>query len=484
MSKFFPKSSRELLALGAGLALLTASTLAQGQTSGPSRAQSAGPAATSNDPDSEFDQPPVNAPEQPKVQREYQLTDDSVEALTKYKTATDAKKYDEAVAVIDAQLAKLTDQNGYDYAILLEYKAQALLLKGDYAGAIAPMERGLQISDAHKPTYSDERVTRDLCYYLAQLYYQEGTGKNATPKIMTTYLEKSEAYMKRWLRMTPKPTPEGLLFYASLLYNRATQDADHPDLNLVKRALSVVERGLHMSTHPRDQFYILKLVCLQQLNRNAEAVEMLELLVAQKPENKTYWQQLAGLYLGQDQPIRAIITIERAQAHGIMTAPKDNYNLVGIHFNIGQFGRAAELLDEGLHKGTIESDVKNWELLASSYQQLHRDFKAIDVLEEAAKRFPQESQLEYLIAQNYYSLEKYPEALQHLERCIERGGGNKPEQTNLFMAYIAYELKKYDVALAAANRAIALPGGAENGKHMLKAIKEKIAEREEKMKKT
>ncbi len=477
MSKFLPLSYRELLALGAGLVLLAAGAPAQETT--PS---STGPAATPNESD-EFEPPKATTPDQPKVERNYQLGDDAIEVVTKYKTATDAKKYDEAVALIDARLAKTSDQNSYDYAILLEYKAQALLLKGDYANAIAPMERGLQLSDAHNPTYSDERITRELCYFLAQLYYQEGNAKGATPKQTAAYLDKSESYMKRWMRMTPKPTPEGLLFYASLLYNRATQDADHPDQALIKKTLSIVERGLHMSTHPRDQFYVLKLVCLQQLNRNAEAIEFLELLVAQKPENKTYWQQLAGLYLGQDQPVRAIITIERAQTHGIMVAPKDNYNLVGIHFNIGQFGRAAELLDKGLHDGSIENDIKNWELLASALQQMHRDFKAIDVLEEAAKRFPKESQLEYLIAQNLYSLDKYAEALQHLERCVAHGGGNKPEQTNLFMAYIAYELKKYDVALAAANRAIALPGGASKGEGMLKAIKQKVAEREEKMKK-
>ncbi len=417
------------------------------------------------------------AEEQPP--REYQPQDTTAEALGKFRTASEAKNYDAAIEILDATYAKLADKTSFDAAVLLQYKAQTLLQKSEYGKAIDPLERCLQLSDSHTPTYFDDRITVELLNFLGQLYLQEAMNSK-NPANAPALFDKAELYMTRWIKSVKKPTPDALTAYASLLYNRATQDQEHPDKALLKRTLEVVEKALHLSAHPKDNLYLLKLVCLQQLDRNAEATELLELLVKNKPENKTYWQQLAALYLGQQQDIRAITAIERAQTYGHMTTPKDNYNLVGIHFNLNQFDRAAELLEKGLKDGGIENDQKNWELLAYCYQQLNRDYKAIDALQRATKAFPQSGQLEYLIGQNYYQLEKMPEALEHLQASVKKGGGNKPAATLLFLAFIAYDQKKFDIALDAANKACALPEGAKEGPRMKAAIEEAMAAREDK----
>lgn len=417
------------------------------------------------------------AQEQPA--REYQLQDTTSEALGKYRTAAEAKNLDQALEIVEGTYAKLADKTTFDAAVLLQIKAQTLLQKSEYAKAIDPLEKCLQLSDSHTPTYFDDRVTVELLNFLGQLYLQEAMNSK-NPANTAKLFDKAETYMTRWVKAVKKPTPDALTAYASLLYNRATQDQDHPDKALLKRTLEVVEKALHLSAHPKDNLYLLKLVCLQQLDRNPEATELLELLVKNKPDSKTYWQQLAALYLNQGQDIRAITAIERAQAFGHMSTPKDNYNLVGIHFNLNQYERATELLEKGLKDGSIESDQKNWELLAYCYQQLNRDFKAIDALIRATKVFPQSGQLEYLIAQNYYQIEKMPEALKHAELSVQKGGGNKPASTLLFLAYIAYEQKKYDVALDAANKACAMPEGQKDGPRMKTAIEDAIREREDK----
>ncbi|MBA3850417.1 MAG: hypothetical protein C0502_10555, partial [Opitutus sp.] len=138
---------------------------------------------------------------------------------------------------------------------------------------------------------------------------------------------------------------------------------------------------------------------------------------------------------------------------------------------------------KGLADGTIENEEKNWELLAYSYQQLNRDFKAIDTLKRATKVFPNSGQLEYLVAQNYYGMDKFDDALPHLQASIRKGGGNKPHQTYLFMAFIAYEVKKFDLALDAAERAVKTPEGKAEGERMKQAILDIMREREAKLQK-
>ena len=414
--------------------------------------------------------------------RDYAPSDDTSEIFPKFKVANEAKDYAAAVGILDAQLAKVP-ADSYDAALLLQMKTQTLLQKGDFSASIAPLEKGLALSDSKTPTYYEERATRELVYFLASLYLQEAV-QSKNLKVSASYYEKGDKAMVRWLKLAPRTTPEAQLIYAQLLYNWAVQDAEKVNMDLIKRALEQVEIGLHLATHPRDTLYIFKMACLQQLNRVDELTEVLELIVKLKPESATYWQQLAGYYLQSGNDLRAIVTIERAQANGVMIAPKDNYNLIGIYFNLAQYEKAAELLDAGLKSGRIENDIKNWELLALAYQQLERPFKGIEALKDATKAFPKSGQLEFMIAQAYNTLDKPEDALPHLQAAVAKGGVTKPHQVYLFLAFIGYQLKKYDIALDAAKHAAEFPEGAKEGKNMIKAIDDIVKEREAKKNKT
>lgn len=413
-----------------------------------------------------------------EVVREYSLQDSTSEELPKFKTALDAKNYTEALNIINGLIAKV-GADSYDMAYLLQLKMQIFLQQGDFTKSIEPMERSLALSEAKSPTYFDERITRELYYYLVQLYFQEATQtKNAS--LAASFFDKAEKAMVNWLKITPQTNADAQLIYSQLLFSKAMLNAEKPDTALLKKALEQVEIGLHLVARPKDTFHILKLVCLQNLDRNAEAAELLELLVQQKPNSSTYWQQLAAMYLNLNQEMRAIVTIERAQAHGFMNAPKDNFNLVGIYFNIQQYEKAAELLETGLSNGSIESDPKNWELLALSYQQLQRPLKGIEALKMGTKAFPTSGQLEFLIAQSYTSIDKPREALPHIQAAIAKGNLTKPYQAHLSLAYTAYSLKEYDMALAAALKAKEFPEGAKDGESMERALRDIIADREAK----
>jgi hypothetical protein len=235
---------------------------------------------------------------------------------------------------------------------------------------------------------------------------------------------------------------------------------------------------------------VLYLAALQQEGNFARSAEVLELLVKQYPAKKDYWAQLVPIYLnlafdkdeekGRENNIRAVITIERAQALGFMRTPKDNYTLVGLYFNVGQFGKATELLYAGLKSGAIESIQTNWELLAYSYQQVNKPFQAIDALKDASKRFPKSGQIDYQIAQIYYSLEKPVEAYQSLVSAVAKGHLDKPYAVYNFQAYVAYELTKFDEAKIAVDKAIASPGSEKEPQlpRLKVAIEEALKERE------
>lgn len=418
------------------------------------------------------------------------LTDQTAEELGKIRVHTDARNWEPALALIDAFLPKVKPDT-FDLTILLQVKSQILLQKNDLVNALQPLEDCLKIADKHD--YLDEAQRIQMAYYLAQIYYQEGVSSKVA-EVSAANLLKAEAYMKRFVERTTKPTVDATVFYASLLFNRAqsTMVNGKPDPALLQQALDLSDQALLQSTRPKENIYQLKLACLMQLGRNAEATDILELLLKLKPDNKTFWQQLAALYLNlgsemtdkkDDQAayvyqVRAILTMERAQALNFMTSQKENFNLIGIYFNIQLYEKAIELLEAGLKSGKVENSQKNWELLYYSYLQIKREAQAVEALKEATKHFPNAGQLEYLIAQTLYSLNKPEEAIDHLQACIAKGGTTKPHSAYMYLAYIAFEMKKYDIALEAINNAIKYPEGQKEGNNLKKAIETVIAERE------
>jgi predicted Zn-dependent protease len=407
----------------------------------------------------------------------------------------EAKDWDKAIKGIDAILPKLA-HDSYDEAYLHLMRAQFFMQKNDLHEALGSLERSLDVAERH-PNYLAATQKQEILWTASQINFQEASVMKDAKQKAVLY-SRSDRELNEWLKNAKNLTPEQLYFIAALYYARGQEGAETPGVDqkayveLIEKALYWTERGLRSSAHPRPDLYVLKLAELIQLNHFNEAADFLELMVKMKPENRNYWQQLAANYLqlastatdkhddkaAYAYSIRTILAIERAQKLGFMNTPKENYSLVGIYFNIGQFSEACRLLEQGLKDNSIERTRPNYELLANSYQQLHREFKAVEVLEQAAKFFPQSGQIEYEIAQIYYSIDKYKEAFQHIKVCVAKGGTEKPEMAWLFYAYVALDLKEYDAALMAANKAAEYPEAKAKAEQMKDAIKATLQDRE------
>ncbi len=415
------------------------------------------------------------------------LSDAAGDGLAKLEPLLTAKDWTGAINLVDG-LIQSAPPDSYDLTILNRTMAQILTQKGAYQDAIAPLEKALAISDKHH--FFTVREETDILYFLSQLYYQQADSyKNDRDAEVAAYA-KAIGYIQRWFTVSPKPTEDNSLYYAQLLYADAVaKNPQHPDPDLIKKAREQVEKTLLMSVHPKDSLYIFLLATLQQELNYARAAEVLELLLAHNPKSRSYWQDLNMFYmaLAQDPKdkdenkirtynIRAINTIERAQGLGFMKTTRDNYTLFTLYYNIGQYGMAADLLYAGLKAGTIDSDLQNWLLLAASYQQINQDFTAIDVLKEAANRYPKNGELEFKIAQIYQQLDNNKDAFGHAKTAIEKGGLAKAQQTYMFVAYVAYELAQYDDAKAAIDKAIELAGHPDHPDHQATGLKNAIEE--------
>jgi hypothetical protein len=143
--------------------------------------------------------------------------------------------------------------------------------------------------------------------------------------------------------------------------------------------------------------------------------------------------------------------------------------------NIQQFDQSIAYLEEGLKIGKIEDTQKNWEYLASSYQQVNKDFEAINALKTAAGKFPQEGEIDFRIANLYYILDKLDDAYKSGTTALRKGSLNNRASVLMFVAYMGYELRKFEEALPLAQEAQKL--GAERAEGLVNAINASIEER-------
>jgi tetratricopeptide (TPR) repeat protein len=420
------------------------------------------------------------------------LSEEIGDGLAKVEPMVTAKDWLGAMTLVNGLLEKAAP-GSYDQAFLNEMKAQILTQKGDYPSAIDPLETALTIADQHH--YFSNKQETDMLYFLSQLYYQKADTLKSDHEAELAAYGKAITFVQRWFQITTKPNEDVSLYYAQVLYAASlARDPNHPDPALLRQTREQIEKTLLQSVHPKDSIYTFLLATLQQELDYARAAEYFELILARNPNNKGYWVDLSTLYmaLAQDPKdkdeakirrynIRAIDTFERAQALGFMKTPRDNFTLFTLYYNIGQYGIASDLLYNGLETGSIEPVLNNWLLLAASYQQINKDFTAIEVLKKAAARFPKNGELEFKIAQAYQQLDNNQEAFNHAQIATEKGGLSKAQQTYMFLAYTAYEVGKFDEAKVAIDQAIHLMSKPDHQALGLQsAIEEAIKERDAK----
>jgi len=402
---------------------------------------------------------PVAAQQAPANQPSERAAND----LAKIQPLIDTEDWSGVVNLMQSIL-RYAAPNSFDQALSNDILSKAYLQLADYASSLPPLEQAYIL--AKNNGFFDEKSQIERLYLLAQLYYQE-TSSVKVPALQGEYFNKAVHYIEEWVRVQSEPSQEGRMFYISLLYNQAVLDPQNVDMALLKKAQEQCYEALYSEIAPKEGLYLILLASLQQEGNLKQTTEILELLAKDYPSKATYWQQLFATYSNlsaeaklpeeaESYNLRAIVTLERAQALGFMNSPKDNYNLVGIYFNIGQFGKATELLHAGLRSGAIEADIKKWELLAYSFLQVNRELTAIEVLKEAIEAFPDSGQLDNQIAQIYYSLNQSEQSYHYLNSALRKGGIENIGAVHYFKAYICFELQKFEEALVAINKAAEL----------------------------
>lgn len=403
--------------------------------------------------------------------KKLELSEEASVALGKLNQLRKENNLEGAMAVLDAFIAK-APKDSYDYAFSQKIKVQFLYQKQEMQKLIPPLEEMLRMGYFD----TDVKFSLEMIMFLTQLYFVEagGTKDEAAQKAL---MKKAVDWTAKWFKLAPPPPETPTDRYSEAI---ATNANALFQLGKTKEALAEVQRAMRYSVKPKDNLYVLQFVCQQSLGDIEAAAETLELLVVSSPKNKAYWTQLFAFYLSDKKDekgamLRAVVTQNRAIENGAMNGQKDYMILFGLYYNLGEYGRAAQNLQEWLRTGKVENVEENWEHLSYCYQLLRREDMVVKVLEEGSEKFPT-GNLSFALANYYWYDGKYEKAIEAGLKAWKKGGLKFPGKASMFLAQAYNEVRNLDPDFNLTRKwveeALKFPENQKEGKRMITFLDE------------
>ncbi len=351
--------------------------------------------------------------------------------------ADDPQKYPELLRKVEDMIVRLKLKD-YDLAYINQLKVNLLIKSGQALKAIAPLEQALA------GNYFPKDAQLGMTLALAQLYMQDA-GTTNDEKHREKRLADARAKLDKWFASVEEPVLgasnmpayiDAMSLYANCLYF----------LKEYKKSFEASQKLVRLSIEPNDQAWILLFAAQQEAGMNAEAAETFEMFIRKFPEKKDMWLQLTQAYLSSDQPLRAILTYQRAQSRGFQNSPADYMNVFGLYYRLEEYSRASQLLESWIKEGKVEDNEDNWELVSVCMQNLRREDAVRKILDDARKRF-KTGNLDFQLAQYLWYDGKYKEGLEVASTAWKKGGLKKPGRAALFLATANFEQRNFKVAI-------------------------------------
>ena len=333
-----------------------------------------------------------------------------------------AEKYDEVIAGFKALLPKVAG-NDYETALVLQNLGNAHFGKGgstDYRAAIGYFEQTLAFKALPIPTENS------MVYTIAQLHMQlEAYAKTVT-------------LLGPWFKATTNPRPESFVLMANALGLQGKW----------REALPWVQKAIAATDRPQESWYALQLYAQYELKDYKACAETLEVLVSLWPDNKKYWDQLAGMYIETKEDTKALAVMGLARRKGYMAEERNIVNLAQMYFLNDAPFEGAQLLDQAIAAKQVVPTLKTYQILAEAWIAAREWSKATETLGRGCEVAP-DGEMCVRKAQIHVDRLEYAAAVKAIERAFQKGTLRRPGYAYMIAGRAAAETRSFKEAEAA-----------------------------------
>lgn len=339
---------------------------------------------------------------------------------------TTAEQYDEALAGFKALQPKVAG-SGYEEALVLQNMGYVYLSKGgdgDFRQAIAAFEKALALKALPIPTENS------MVYNMAQLHMQ-----------LENY-PKAIALLEVWFKATVNPPATANILMANALGLTGRW----------REALPYVQKAIASTDKPQESWYKLLLAAQYELKDYRGCSETLEILTSLYPENKKYWEQLAGMYMELEEDSKALAAMGLAHRKGFITEEKQLLNLARMYILNDVPFEAGKLLDQAIASKQVAANDKNYALMAEAWIQAREWSKATETLGKGCE-IATDGEMCVRKAQIHVDQLEYNAAVKSVDRAFQKGTLKRPGYAYMIQGRAAAETRNFKAAEEAFKKA-------------------------------
>lgn len=372
---------------------------------------------------------------------QYLLSEKNWKSLSEINQLLDAGQANDAInKLID--LIPTVQNKAYDAAVTQQTLGHAYSAINDYPNAITAFRSAL---NSNALPYN---VTHNLNFNLAQLL------------ILTKNYQEGLSYFDRWIKSESNP---GLDAY--ILAGTAHYESDQ-----FNSTIPYAKNVITLKPSYDETWHLILLNCYLKSNQYQNAAKLLEKMLRIQPQNKTYWQQLLATWQHADNDQKTLATMELMHTKGLFT-PEETKQLINMYLYLQMPHKAANLLQAQLETGQLPRTAANMELLGNCWLLAQERQKSADSFDWAAKKSG-DSNLFYRVGQLYFDLEKYPQAIAHLQTAITKGKLTQPGYAQLLLGIASFHQKNYPQSLNALESALHNKSTKDQAEWWLQRIKD------------
>jgi len=255
----------------------------------------------------------------------------------------------------------------------------------------------------------------------------------------------ADPLLVRLIEETKTTAPTAYALQASSYYNR----------DMFEQAIPPLKRAIELKPDGDPALPQMLMSAYSELGQEGEAVRVAEGLHQANPDDKRALLNLALLYSTADMPEKAAALLDGARAAGKFTDAGDYQRLVAAYYNMDRQKDAADVIADGIAKGIMPADAKNYLQLAQ-FRYFSDDVPAAVEAARKGAEVSQDGEISLFLAQVLDQEDRNEETKAAAQQAIAKGLPN-PGDAWMVLARAEFYLDNIPAAQAAYREAMKDP---------------------------
>lgn len=356
--------------------------------------------------------------------------------LTKIQELMNENEIDKAHASL-VELLSQVNKGTLDEALALQTIGYVELARDNYPEAIDYLKRSLATDKL------PQNVVYSVGHMVAQLY------------AALNQFDEALEFAEEWFAQLEDPTADQYIFMANI----------YAQTNRYSESVPYTLKAIEKSSSPRENWYQLLTASYFELELMKEAAETLQVMVNRWPENPSYWEQLASVFVVLEDEASALAVLKIAFSEGLLERENTVRSLVQLAITRGIPEQGARFIEEAFLRQVLPEDSDYLKLLAMALTAAKERPEAIEAYKRLA--LSDESGDAWIDISNLYvEMGEWDEAEKALNRALE-GDLESPGKAWLLLGIAQVEQQKFDAAQTSLEKAMAFEETEESASQWL-----------------